>query len=288
MKTMKFGFAFAFSALCYISASAIAAFAENPTYRWTGGAGSLTSGDFAGYHSWSDQNNWDENGVPSTGSAGTTQCNLLDFSAATANTKIVVDNATEMHLGGMTFAADQGTLKIVPKSSNTSHISTMSSGTITVPAGTRVEFALACKANNNNPNATIDVGGAGTFAFTAASALSANRWNINVQDSATLELNAPSADFNTLRIELAQNAHLSIGCDTAIGALRFADNAPTPCGTILLNGHTLSLTAHSSILPIRNRRRLSPMASQAATTAQRPTQARRRPKSARGGVGRTA
>lgn len=256
MKTMKFGFAFAFSALCYISASAIAAFAENPTYRWTGGAGSLTSGDFAGYHSWSDQNNWDENGVPSTGSAGTTQCNLLDFSAATANTKIVVDNATEMHLGGMTFAADQGTLKIVPKSSITSHISTMSSGTITVPAGTRVEFALACKANNNNPNATIDVGGAGTFAFTAAGALSANRWNINVQDSATLELNAPSADFNTLRIELAQNAHLSIGCDTAIGALRFADNAPTPCGTIPLNGHTLSLTGGNNENAANNFNRL--------------------------------
>lgn len=256
MKTMKFGFAFAFSALCCISASAIAAYAENPTYRWTGNAGPLTTGDFSGYHSWSDPNNWDEGGVPPTGNPGTTQCNLLDFSAAAANTKIAVDNTTEMHLGGMTFAEDQGTLKIVPTSANASHIKTMSSGTITVPSGTRVEFGLACKSNNDNPNAAINVVGSGTFAFTATGAFSANRWNINVQDSTTLELNAPSADFNTLRIGLTQNAHLSLGCDTAIGALRFADNAPTPCGTIRLNGHSLSLTGGNNENTANNFNRL--------------------------------
>lgn len=257
MKTMKSGFAFAFSALCYILASAIAAYAENPTYRWTGAAGPLTSGDFSGYHSWSDPGNWGAGGVPSAGNPGTTRCNLLDFSAAASNTTIIVDNATEMHLGGMTFAANQGTLKIVPASSSASHIKTMSSGTITVPAGTRIEFGLSCKANNDNPNATITIAGAGAFAFTATGALSANRWNINVQDSATLELNAPAADFNTLRIGLkTRNARIALGCDTEIGALLFADGDPSPCGVILLNGHTLSLTGGNNENAANNFNRL--------------------------------
>lgn len=213
----------------------------NPVYTWTGAAGPQTSGDWAGFYSWSDPNNWDENGVPQAGAPGGATANGLDFSAAVRDAKIVVDNDIKMHLGGMTFAADQGTIQIVPTGATARNLSTFTSGTITVPAGTRVAFGL----NGGTPNlferALLDFNGAGTFAFTGA--LSADRWTFNVHETATLELAAPTADFGTVRIALkAADATLRLGCDTAIGALVAAEIDTEPCGAVDLNGYTLTLS----------------------------------------------
>lgn len=226
------------------------AYAATPTYRWTGNAGPLTDGSFLGYHSWSDAANWDENGVPSTGAAGTGKCNVLDFSSAAANTKIVVDNAVEMHLGGMTFGENQGTLQIVPTASGVSNVRTFSSGTIAVPVGTRVEFGLNCNVNNDFRGAQMDFTGGGTFAFTATGKLSANRWRFLVSESATLELSAPSADFNTVRVGFGSpTARIALGCDTAIGSLYAPADASGTFGAVRLNGHVLTLSGVNDSQP---------------------------------------
>lgn len=221
----------------------ICASMANTTYRWTGNAGPVIDGEWAGYHSWSDAGNWDDNGVPPAGAAGGANCNWLDFSNAAANTKVVVDNKVQMHLGNMTFAANQGTIQIVPTDTATCNLRTFSACKISVPNGTRVEFGLNCNVNNDFANAQIDVAGGGTFALTANGTFSANRWRILIGAETTLGLSAPSADLNTAQIAfLSETSCLTLGCDTSVGSLYFPENATGKHGTIDLNGHTLTLS----------------------------------------------
>lgn len=213
----------------------------NPVHTWTGAAGPQTSGDWVGFYSWSDPNNWDRSGVPQAGASGGDNANRIDFSAAARDAKIVVDNDIQMHFGGLTFAVDQGTIRIVPAGSTIKNLSTFTSGTITVPSGTRVEFGLNGGMPNLFARALLDFKGAGTFAFTGE--LSADRWQFNVHETTTLELAAPTADFSTMRVALkAVDATLRLGCDTAIGALVASGDEAEPCGTIDLNGYTLTLS----------------------------------------------
>lgn len=231
------------------------AYAE--TYTWTGGAGPLTDGKWAGYHSWSDAGNWGGNGVPPAGTAGGENCNRLDFSKAAANTKVVVDNNVQMHLGNMMFAANQGTLQIVPTDVSSSNLRTFSACTISVPAGTRVEFGLNCVVNNDFSNAQIDIVGGGTFAITAPGTFSANRWRFFVGEGTTLALSSASADLNTAMIGFTSaSSRLSLECDSSVGSLCFPENANGKHGVIDLNGHTLTLSGGNHALAANNFNRL--------------------------------
>ena len=213
-------------------------FAANPKFIWTGGG----TPDGEGYLLWSDLANWQAGEIPTAAAVGAGNAGEFDFSSAAANTKIKCDVSTSHHIHELTFGANQGTISLVQGNASESGLRSLSRGTITVPAGTTVDFGLNCAENNDAHSVDISVTGGGTFNLCAPGKFSANRWKMSVAAATTLGLNCTGADakLDSMVVELlSHTAVLSLGCDTRIAALQ---SHSWGRGEIRLNGHKLVLS----------------------------------------------
>ncbi len=229
--------------ILFCSVAAVAAFGANPSYRWTGGAGPVASGDYAGTYLWSDANNWvntstSANEVPVAGATGSSNSTVLDFTDLAANATITFDSATQYRLGSMTFGADKGTQVLSMASAASGYVSSMENGTtITVPSGTTIDFRLKKPQNNDSSGATHTFTGGGTFRISSAT-FSSYRVRCAIAANTTLELNSATADFRTAYVSFeAATARLVLSADAKIGAIVGSTEAAP--GQIELNGHTL-------------------------------------------------
>lgn len=220
-----------------LSLSAFAAVAANPKFTWTGGGTPVD-----GYYLWGDPKNWQGETIPTVAATGGGNAGHYDFSAAVAGTQIKVNVATSHHMGALTFGENQGTISFVQGNESDSAIKSFSAGTITVPAGTTVDFGLNCAENNDMSGATLKFTGGGTFNFCASGAFSANRWKLYIDDQTTVGLNCSGANvkFDSVVVEFARHtAKLSLGCDVRIAAIK---DSVWGRGQVQLNGHKLMLT----------------------------------------------
>jgi autotransporter-associated beta strand protein len=147
----------------------------------------------------------------------------------------------------LTFGADQGTISLVQGNAADSALKTFSNGTITVPAGTTVDFGLNCAENNEQRGAEMVVSGGGTFNFCSAGKFSGNRWKLAVEGTTTLGFNCTGAGINldSVVVELKNHtAKLSLGNDTRIAAILSHSDGR---GTVLLNGHKLTLSGGNAL-----------------------------------------
>ena len=229
--------------ILFCSGTAVAAFGVNPSYRWTGSAGPVASGDYAGTYLWSDANNWvntatSANEVPVAGATGSNNSTVLDFTALEANATIMFDSSVQYRLGSMTFGADKGTQVLAMAASASGYVSSIENGTtITVPSGTTVDFRLKKPQNNDSSGATHTFTGGGTFRISSAT-FSSYRVRCSIAANTTLELNSATADFRTAYVSFeAATARLVLSVDAKIGAIVGSTEAAP--GQIELNGHTL-------------------------------------------------
>ena len=215
------------------------AYSDNPKFIWTGGG----TPDNEGFHLWSHAENWQDGKIPTMAAAGASNSGVYVFSNALANTKIKCDVDTSHHIGGLFFGENQGTISIVQGDASKSGLRTFSNGSISVPAGTTVDFGLNCEENNDSAKADVKISGGGTFNFCASGKFSANRWKLQVEGATTvLGLNCTGSDikFDSVVIDLRnQTTRLSLGSDTRIAAVL---GHSWGRGQILLNGHKLTLT----------------------------------------------
>lgn len=230
-----------------LSLTACAAFAANPKFTWTGGAGPLAEGEWAGYYSWKDANNWDAAGVPTAcGTTGAT-AGVYDFTALAANAKIVCDSGVNHCMGNITFAGNLGTVEIVSATSGSS-IAYVSGATLTVPTGTKVLWGLNKAAATSDYFPTLTLTGGGEFRITATGSYSVYRHRLNITSNTTLGIDSAVADLRTLIIDFqASTAKLDLGCDVVIGAIR---DDVYGAAQIALNGHSLRLAM--GYVPVAN------------------------------------
>lgn len=216
----------------------------NPSYRWTGGAGTAASGDYAGTYLWSDAGNWERvsdgsNEVPAAGASGSTNATVLDFTDLEANATITFDlSSTQYFLGSMTFGANKGTQTLAMGAAATGYVTSIENGaTFTVPSGTTVDFRLKKPQNANGSGATHTFTGGGVFRVSSAT-FSAYRARCAIAANTTLELNSATADFRSAYIAfLAATSRFVLNADAKIGAIVGSSEAAP--GQIELNGHTL-------------------------------------------------
>lgn len=221
-----------------LSLSAFAVVAANPKFTWTGGAGPLAEGEWAGYYSWKDASNWDAAGVPTAGGKSGDTAIILDFTALAANAKVVCDSGVKHCLGEMTFGANLGTIELVSATSG-SNVDYLGSKTWTVPAGTKVLFGLNKAAATSDYYPTITLTGGGEFRITSPAAFSAYRNRFNVAANTTLGLDSTVADFRTLYVDLqTETSTLDLGRDVEIGLII---GTSTGSGRVVLNGHALRI-----------------------------------------------
>lgn len=220
-----------------VSLFAVQAFGANPKFVWTGDG----TADDEGFFLWSDTRNWQDGTIPTEAGTGSANAGKYDFSKAAANTKIKCDVSTSHNMGHMQFGENQGTISLVQGNAADSGLKTLSSGTITVPAGTVVDFGLNCKEINDLAGATVTITGGGIFNFCASGDFSAYQWKLMVEDNTTLGLGCTGtkAKFETAVVEFYNHtAKLSLGCDMRIAALI---GHSWGRGQVLLNGHKLTL-----------------------------------------------
>ena len=221
-----------------LSLFAFAAVADNPKFTWTGGAGPLSDGEWAGYYSWKDANNWDAAGVPTAcGMTGST-AGVYDFTALAANAKIVCDSGVNHCMGHITFAGNLGAVEIV-SATDASNIAYFSGATLTVPTGTKVLWGLNKAAATSDYFPTLTLTGGGEFRITATGSYSVYRHRLNITANTTLGVDSSVADLRTLTINFqASTAKLDLGCDVVIGAIM---GDVYGAAQIALNGHSLRL-----------------------------------------------
>ena len=232
-----------FAKAAVVAVFSLRAYGENPKFVWTGGG----TPDNEGYLLWSDTANWQGGIIPTAAEAGGTKAGEYDFSNAAANTRIKCDVSTSHHMCVLTFGADQGTISLVQGNAADSALRTFSNGTITVPAGTTVDFGLNCAENNDQRGAEMKISGGGTFNFCSAGKFSGNRWKLAVEGTTTLGLNCTGAGINldSVVVELKNHtAKLSLGNDTRIAAIL---SHSWGRGAVLLNGHKLTLSGGNAL-----------------------------------------
>lgn len=221
-----------------VTLSGFVSAAANPKFTWTGGAGPLAEGEWAGYYSWNAPANWDAAGVPTAGGNSGGTAIILDFTALAANAKVVCDSGVNHFIGEMTFGANQGTIELVSATSG-SNVAWLGSKTWTVPTGTKVLFGLNKAAATSDYYPAITLTGGGEFRITSPTAFSSYCDRINVAENTTLGLDSAVADFRTLYVDLQEETStLDLGRDVEIGLII---GTSTGLGRVVLNGHALRI-----------------------------------------------
>lgn len=216
---------------------AFAATAANPKFTWTGGAGPLSSGEWAGWYSWNDPANWDGAGVPVACGPSAGASGHFDFTAAARDARIVCDSGVNHCFGGIAFGGNQGTLEIVSAGTGC-NIEWYGSLDFTVPGGTRVLWGLNKSTGRNEYFSTLRLNGGGELRITAKDVYSVYRQRVNVGAETTFGIDSAAGDFRTLVVDLqSPTAKFDLGCDTTIGTIMESNSG----GQVVLNGHVLRL-----------------------------------------------